>query len=1035
MQNLVTILLVLGGLYLIAVGTQRLAASTRRVGNDGKAVRTKRDWHAEVVAHRSEKARLTTNLAGHYRRQGDYTKAKPLYEDALRIREDALGADHPDVAASLSNLARLHQAQGEYTRAVPLYERALSIYERARGAEHPDVAAVLCNLAGLLDDQGAYARAEALYERARSIYERVFGGEHPDVATTLLGLAANHDNQGRYERAEALCRQALCIYETALGPEDPAVATAVNNLAMLRQTRGAYAEAELLYDRALRIEEKALGPEHPQLATSLNNLAGLHHDNAAHAKAETLYTRALQIREKALGPEHPDVAAVLNNLAMLYNDQGAYARATSHYVRALTICETTLGIEHPHVSAALNNLGRLYQDQGAYTEAAQIHKHALRISEIVLGFEHRATAVKLNNLAAVYRDQGEYAEAKPLYERALHICEQAFGPEHVDVATVMANLARLHAAQGDHAQAEGLYQRALRVYETTLGADHPGVATLLHRLALVCWSRGDVARALRYFVRAGAILERHILVTFPILGEKRKRQFLHTVLHDLDVLVSFHAHGAPDDIGALALVLTATLQRKGRVLAEVVSTRTEMRRSLSPLMQSEFDAVQARRSELAARHEAAGGHTSERLDAIALEVEQLEDALSRKSAEFRRHTAPLQLESIQASIAVDATLVEFVRYQRYDPSSPGSPWQEARYVAYLLQHEGSPRWVALGNAELIETAVLAAHRALATPGSDARGPLRALDELIFAPIRRRLATTRHFLLAPDAALHLVPFAALVDDSGHYLIERALISYVTSGRDLVRPDPEAMARSKPLVIAAPELADRAAPLPGAEAEAAALGKHFTDVDLYVGAHATREKLTEARGPAFVHIATHGFVRAGAASASRPAGRCWRDERDLALGPGVADRFDKVGNRPDIEDALDDAGLLFTGTSDTSGVLTAREIAAIDLHGTKLIVLSACDTGSGELAKSEGIYGLRRAVAIAGAQAQVVSLWKIDDSATSHLMDRYYGELRRGAGRSEALQRTQLEMLHGRQHAHPFYWAAFVHYGDEGPLSGG
>jgi CHAT domain-containing protein len=275
----------------------------------------------------------------------------------------------------------------------------------------------------------------------------------------------------------------------------------------------------------------------------------------------------------------------------------------------------------------------------------------------------------------------------------------------------------------------------------------------------------------------------------------------------------------------------------------------------------------------------------------------------------------------------------------------------------------------------------------------------------------------------------VPFAALVDEDGRYLIEQALVSYVTSGRDLVRSVAEDVAQSKPLVIAAPAYEGRCAPLPGAEAEAEAIRTHFADLELHVGPMATKEKLTAARGPWFVHVATHGFFRRS--DASPPGGtRSWRDARDVV---GIASSF-SLPSRPNIEDALDDAGLMFAGASETEAMLTAREIAAIDLRGTQLIVLSACVTGVGELDRSEGVYGLRRALAIAGAQTQVVSLWKIDDGVTSTLMDRYYGELRAGAGRSEALRRAQRDMLRGGPHGHPFYWAAFVPIGDEGPLRG-
>lgn len=257
---------------------------------------------------------------------------------------------------------------------------------------------------------------------------------------------------------------------------------------------------------------------------------------------------------------------------------------------------------------------------------------------------------------------------------------------------------------------------------------------------------------------------------------------------------------------------------------------------------------------------------------------------------------------------------------------------------------------------------------------------------------RQAGSTAHYLISPDAALHLVPFAALIDDDGRYIAERTLITYVTSGRDLVRPAARRAAGSKPLVIAAPEFQGRGPALPGTEAEAGAVQRHFADIEVHVGANATKDKLTTARSPLFLHIATHGFSQPRRrASTSSHLVRSWSDDRHIrhiALAPVAP------ADRTDVEDALDDAGLMFAGADDAAATMTAREIASLDLRGTQLVVLSACDTGVGQVAAREGVYGLRRAIAISGSETCVVSLWKVDDEATSVLMDGYYERLRRG-----------------------------------------
>ncbi len=425
------------------------------------------------------------NLALLYRAQGKYAEAEPLFKRALAIREQQLGIDHPDTAASLNNLALLYQAQGKYAEAEPLFKRALAIYEQQLGIDHPDTATSLNNLAELYRDQGKYAEAEPLYKRALAICEQQLGIDHPDTATNLNNLALLYQAQGKYAEAEPLFKRSLAICEQQLGQDHPDTATNLNNLAGLYRAQGKYAEAEPLFKRSLAICEQQLGIDHPDTATSLDNLAGLYRAQGKYAEAEPLFKRSLAICEQQLGIDHPDTATSLNNLAGLYRAQGKYAEAEPLYKRALAICEQQLGIDHPGTATNLGNLAGLYRDQGKYAEAEPLYKRALAIREQQLGIDHPSTATNLGNLAGLYRDQGKYAEAEPLYKRALAIREQQLGIDHPDTATSLNNLAGLYRAQGKYAEAEPLYKRALAICEQQLGQDHPDTATMRNNYAML----------------------------------------------------------------------------------------------------------------------------------------------------------------------------------------------------------------------------------------------------------------------------------------------------------------------------------------------------------------------------------------------------------------------------------------------------------------------------------------------------------------------------------------------------------------------
>jgi tetratricopeptide (TPR) repeat protein len=292
--------------------------------------------HAQECAQLIEQEQFTSDAAWRMLNQtgvylwqhARYAEAEAFYQQSLRIREQALGPDHPDVAYPLHNLALLYYEQGKYAEAEPLYQRALRIWEQALGPDHSQVANSLTNLGILYYEQGKYAEAESLYQRALRIREQTLGSDHPDVAYTLTSLGILYAEQGKYDEAESLYQRALRIREQTLGPDHPQVAYPLNGLAILYYMQGKYAEAEPLYQRALRIREQTLGPDHPQVAYPLIGLANLYYMQGEYVEAEPLYQRALRIREQALGPDHPLTREVVRNYAILLRKVGRESEAT-----------------------------------------------------------------------------------------------------------------------------------------------------------------------------------------------------------------------------------------------------------------------------------------------------------------------------------------------------------------------------------------------------------------------------------------------------------------------------------------------------------------------------------------------------------------------------------------------------------------------------------------------------------------------------------------------------------------------------------
>lgn len=414
--------------------------------------------------------------------QGQYHQALPLYQHALAIREQTLGPAHLDVAQSLNSLAEYYRFQGQYAEAQPLSERALAIAEQLHGPNHPDVAQSLNNLAEISWEQGQYEQALPLFQRALAIREQVLGPVHPDVAISLNTLANLYFAQGQYNQALPLYQRALTIREQILGAAHPDLAVSLNNLATLYRAQGQFAEALPLYKRAVAMWERVVGPDHPQVATCLNNLANLYRTLGEYDQALPLFQRALAIREQALVPAHTDVAVSLNNLANLYRAMGKFAEALPLAERGLAIREQALGPDHPHVATSLNTLAQLRRLQGYYEQALPPAERALAIREQFLGPDHPEIAASLNTLAQLYRDQGRYVEALPLAERALALREQVLEPRHPDLAESLNTLARLYEDQGRDAEALPLVQQAFTILQHAL-PDHPDTTATHERLA------------------------------------------------------------------------------------------------------------------------------------------------------------------------------------------------------------------------------------------------------------------------------------------------------------------------------------------------------------------------------------------------------------------------------------------------------------------------------------------------------------------------------------------------------------------------
>jgi CHAT domain-containing protein/tetratricopeptide (TPR) repeat protein len=1004
-----------GKLLVIALTVSSVAVAAQPVPSEREspsAVGSK-----ERAALEAEAQALNQQVLTLYR-QGKQAEALPLAERALALHRRLYPAGHPALALSLHNLAMTLQAVGELDRAEALLREAVALCRRlcrATGGGHVHLAHNLNGLALLLQARGELAQAEPLLREAVALWRKLYPHErfpqgHPELACGVNNLGRLLDLRQEVEEGESLLREALRMYRAVFPRErfqagHPELAHCLNNLALLLRNRGEVAQAEPLYREALAMY-RALYPKerfpggHPFLAQSVHNLGTLLYSRGDFAQAEALTREALAMR-RVLYPAarypagHADLANSLDGLGMLLWARGQPALAEPCFRESLTVRRRLYPPErypvgHPGLANSINNMGFFLADQGRRDEAEPFLREALAMERkqyppqrFPLG--HRQLVHCLTNLGLLLQNRGELAKAEPLLREALDMCRALYAPErcpagHPDLAVALINWAILHQARGQMTEAEAHYREALAVYDRLLAAYLPGAAE---------------AEALNHLVALPAIRDAYLSVTRALPG---REEAAYAALWPGKGLVARW-------LGRRRLAARAADPETSALARDLAQTR----RALAALLLAPGAGRSARLHDLSERKEALERKLARRLPALAGEL------MSSRSnpAELLGRLPP------------GSAFLDIVRYIRleYDPLRPGKAGEQRTpcYAAFVLCRGQPIRRLELGPADAIEAAWTRWRNPL-TGGGEDRPAAGALASLIWRPLHKALpAGVNTVYVAPDGLLSQVPWAALPGRRADtVLLEEVALAVVPSGPALL----ETLAAGKEgthasgvlLAVGGVDYGTRPArvswtALPETVQEVERVrslaGKH--QVVLRTGAEATTTRLlADLPRARWVHLATHGFfadahLRSVLRLSEQEYSRGWRGEK-IGVGarsPLVLSGLVLAGANLQVKDAAKEDG----------GILTAEAIAGLNLDGLELAVLSACETGLGEVAGGEGVFGLQRAFHSAGCKNVIASLWQVDDEATAALMGLFYHQLwvdKRPP--LEALRQAQLTLYH-------------------------
>jgi len=920
-----------------------------------------------------------SNLLGaFYERAGDLEAALPLFERSLEVFTALEGPDHEQALNAAINLGGLVLSMGDHRRAETLLGEAIASLKSREGANPAQLAAALNAYGVLHRDRGDYAAAIDAYEQSIEVHRTRPDGDVA-AAGALYNLAMLVVEQGDLDAADELLREALLLRERKYGVDHPKVAATLTGLGMVAEARADLVRARALYERSLEIESAVYGDSHPDLAFALNNLAGVLALSGDREGSRVAYERAREILEGSVGMDNGLGALILQNLSELYRRVDDNVSATALLEQSLEIRISALGEDHPQVAEALAGLGRIAMDGDDFDTALRLAERAMAIRTAVLEADHPAISESHLHLGILAALHGDLDAADAHLVRAREIAERAFGPNH-------PRLARVVQAQG-------------------------GVATRRH----------DRESERRYLNELLDIADRFAREILDAVSEREALEFMAAHLDYLDNWLT--AIDDPEDTEATwnrllawrgavarrmaARQLAARLERDAPEVAELETVRWDLARTaMSESWSGDGAARQAELSALTARKE------------------QLERTLAA-TADISVAVAPSARE-LCAALPPETARIDYHRYRN----------EEAMHDIALVMRSGSCDEmirVDLGESKDIDAAVsewrqvLAYHDRLgqsATRRIDQRG--EAVTAAIWDPIAPHVAGVTTAIVSPDAATANVPFAALPLGSGRYLIEDLNVVYTEPGRAASE-----VVNVGSVLVGAVDFGPTTdaecgvgswTALPGTGREIAAIenrlrkGRRAEPVTALTGVAATEIAVKNRLvGKRLIHLATHGYF-AGA-----------------SCGSSMEDELVEVvaGSNPLLLSGLALAGANATTPLDRNdNVLTAEEIVTIDLRGTELVVLSACETGLGIIRSGEGVLGLRRAFAVAGAQTLVMSLWGVGDEATAALMDDFYRihRRRKGASPAVALRAAQLARLASHRaelgEAQPQDWAAFI-----------
>jgi len=963
-----------------------------------------------------------------------------LFSQSVDTVESRIQLDHLlKISRDFSNKMNLDSARILNHQAQVL---ALDIF----GIHTLEYGKVLFNTGRILKFSGDFSNAEKNYIEAGKIRENLLGKNHPDYAWVLNNLGNLYVEEARYETAEQNLLRSKEIREKTLGIKSQDYSGSLNNLAILYFRIGKYEKADSMIMECLNIRENIMGKQNIVYANTLSNFANLHFYNGNFETAEKYYLESIQIYEKLDEVSNQNYVASLLNLGSIYIELKIKDKAESYLLKALTLRQSKLGKTHLNNAECLNNLAKLYLESNELNKAETLLNEAKEIRLKGLGNNHPDYASSVNSLGNLYIKQDKLKEAELFFLEAKSIWEKVYGQDHYIPVSALSHLAELYVKKKDFVLAEKYILKCIKKCEKILGNNHPDLEKYSYQLSEIYELKSDIPKAISYYTKSVELTRSQISKTIYFLSENEMNQFIKKFDNIQSKLLSL-SYRLPNDKALAKLCYDNTLFIKGYLLNFQLKSKKMI--EANPILFPKYIELKSLARRIAKEYTKPIQERKD-VDHIVAAANTLEKDIARGLKEQEQDFKQIQWYEIANKLQEKEAAIEFVQFNIQSKETI-----EKKYAALLIKKNAiSPEFIYLCNENSIDSLfILRANRKAdyvsflyslnargVTPEAAA---LRTLYELLWHKLEPKLVGINTIYYSPCGLINRINLNAIPISEQLSLADQYQLIGFNSTRQLITSTPYINYNKKQIALLggihydldsvgknvqatssrgteSSSNGNKWNYLQGTEREIEHIGSimkaHGYNVMSLSKMNATEESfknLTQPNNPNIIHIATHGYFFDEKYKNELNSGVFQSSSQAMLRSGMILAGGNHVWNGGKVDQLVED------------GILTAMEISQLDFSNTELVVLSACETGLGEIKGDEGVYGLQRAFKIAGVKYIIMSLWQVPDKQTSLLMSSFYKKLECIDSKIDipkAFHQAQKELRDNG--LDPFYWAGFV-----------